>query len=61
MANAEPSGSAPIVLDNSLGSLFTIAYEYGYVKDKRHLFTSVNNSVDNSVDNSVEFYSTPKT
>jgi hypothetical protein len=32
-----------------IGTLFNIAYEYGYVKDKRHLFTSVDNSVDKSV------------
>jgi hypothetical protein len=34
-----------------VGTLFTIAYEYGYVKDKKHLFAPVDNSVDNSVDN----------
>jgi hypothetical protein len=37
-----------------IGTLFNIAYEYGYVKDKRHLFNSVDNSVDKSVDNSVD-------
>jgi hypothetical protein len=34
-----------------VGSLFNIAYEYGYVKDKKHLFTGVDKPVDNSVDN----------
>jgi hypothetical protein len=29
-----------------VGSLFNIAYEYGYVKDKKHLFTGVDNTVD---------------
>jgi hypothetical protein len=37
-----------------VGSLFNIAYEYGYVKDKKHLFTGVDNTVDNSVDKSVD-------
>jgi hypothetical protein len=37
-----------------VGSLFNIAYDYGYVKDKKHLFTGVDNTVDNSVDKSVD-------
>jgi hypothetical protein len=37
-----------------VGSLFNIAYEYGYIKDKKHLFTGVDNTVDKPVDNSVD-------
>jgi hypothetical protein len=37
-----------------VGSLFNTAYEYGYVKDKKHLFTGVDNIVNKPVDNSVD-------